>query len=56
MVRLSLLVEAGGRPPYPVTCEVLLPLGAGPQAGVGQRVNVLVDPQRPERVLVRWGA
>ncbi|MEV8513730.1 hypothetical protein [Dactylosporangium sp. NPDC051484] len=55
MVRLSLLVEAGGRPPYPVTREVLLPLNASAQAGVGQRVTVLVHPQQPERILVRWG-
>ncbi|MFG2041223.1 hypothetical protein [Dactylosporangium sp. NPDC048998] len=55
MVRLSLLVEAGGRPPYPVTRDVLLPLNASAQAGVGQRVTVLVHPQQPERILVRWG-
>lgn len=55
MVRLDLLVEAADRPPYPVTREVLLPLGASAQAGVGQRVTVLVHPRQPARVLVRWG-
>ncbi|MFI5915337.1 hypothetical protein [Dactylosporangium sp. NPDC051541] len=55
LVRLTLLVEHGGRPPYPVTTETMLPLHASAQAGVGQRVSVLVDPQRADRVLVRWG-
>ncbi|HTJ33425.1 MAG TPA: hypothetical protein VL738_09360 [Dactylosporangium sp.] len=55
MVRLDLLVEVGDRPPYPVSRETLLPLGAAAQTGVGQRVNVMVHPQQPERVLVRWG-
>ena len=55
MVRLDLLVEVAGRPPYPVTREVLLPLGASAQAGVGQRVSVMVHPQQADRVLVRWG-
>ncbi|MEV6931173.1 hypothetical protein AB0M46_42710 [Dactylosporangium sp. NPDC051485] len=55
MVRLDLLVEVDGRPPYPVSREVLLPMGAGPQAGPGQRVAVVVDPARPDRVVVRWG-
>jgi hypothetical protein len=55
MVRLSLLVEVDGRPPYPVDREVILPLHASAQAGVGQRVTVLVHPRQPQRVLVRWG-
>lgn len=55
MVRLSLLVEHSGNPPYPVTREVLLPVHAFAQAGVGQRVSVLVHPQQTDRVLVRWG-
>jgi hypothetical protein len=54
MVRLTLLVEPDGRPPYPVTTETMLPLSASARAGVGQRVSVLVDPQRADRVLVRW--
>ncbi|MGI5242588.1 hypothetical protein [Dactylosporangium sp. CA-139066] len=55
MVRLDLLVEVGERPPYPVSREVLLPLGASAQAGVGQRVRVMVHPQQADRVLVQWG-
>ncbi|WP_238010716.1 hypothetical protein KZZ52_39515 [Dactylosporangium sp. AC04546] len=55
LVRISLLVEVADRPPYPVTREVMLPLHASAQAGVGQRVSVLVHPQQPDRVLVRWG-
>ncbi|GAA2626523.1 hypothetical protein GCM10010399_67540 [Dactylosporangium fulvum] len=55
LVRISLLVEVAGRPPYPVTREVLLPIHASAQAGVGQRVSVLVHPHQPDRVLVRWG-
>ncbi|GGM70377.1 hypothetical protein ACFFX1_07205 [Dactylosporangium sucinum] len=55
LVRISLLVEVAGRPPYPVTREVLLPLHASAQAGVGQRVSVLVDPRQPDHILVRWG-
>lgn len=55
LVRLHLLVEQGGRPPYPVTVETMLPLHASAQAGVGRRVSVMVDPHRAERVLVRWG-
>lgn len=55
MVRIGLLVEPADRPPYPVTREVLLPLNASAQAGVGQRVRVLVHPHQPERVVVRWG-
>ena len=55
MVRLNLLVEPQGRPPYPVMLETLLPMHAMAQSGTGQRVNVLVHPQQPNRVLVRWG-
>jgi hypothetical protein len=55
MVRISLLVEPAGRPPYPVTLETLLPMHAMAQTGIGQRVNVLIHPQQPGRVLVRWG-
>ncbi|MEV0134388.1 hypothetical protein AB0H83_38755 [Dactylosporangium sp. NPDC050688] len=55
LVRLNLLVEYDGRPPYPVTVETMLPLHASAQAGIGQRVSVKVDPHRADRVLVRWG-
>ncbi|MDG6108512.1 hypothetical protein Daura_14755 [Dactylosporangium aurantiacum] len=55
LVRLNLLVEVNGMPPYPVTVESMLPLHASAQAGIGQRVSVKVDPHRAERVLVRWG-
>jgi hypothetical protein len=55
MVRLNLLVEVQGRPPYPVLLETLLPMHAMAQSGIGQRVKVLVHPQQPARVLVRWG-
>jgi len=55
VVRLGLLVEVADRPPYPVTRNVVLPVNASAQAGVGQRVAVLVDPEVPDRVLVRWG-
>jgi hypothetical protein len=55
MVRLSLLVEPAGRPPYPVTLETLLPMHAMAQAGIGQRVKVQIHPRQADRVLVRWG-
>ena len=55
LVRVDLLVERQGLPPYPVTRETMLPVHAYAQAGVGQRVAVSVHPQQPTRVLVRWG-
>jgi hypothetical protein len=55
MIRLTLLVDHGGRPLYQATLETLLPLFAASQAGPGQRVTVLVHPYDPNRVLVRWG-
>jgi hypothetical protein len=55
IVRIDLLVEQGGCPPYPVTRETVLPVYASAQAGVGQRVSVKVDPNDAGRVLVRWG-
>lgn len=55
VVRVGLLVERGDRPPYPVWTETILPVQASAQAGVGQRVAVMVDPADPEKVLVRWG-
>lgn len=55
VIRLGLLVECAGRPPYPVRTETVLPVQAGAQAGVGQRVAVVVDPANHENVLVRWG-
>ncbi len=55
VVRLSVLVEHGDRPPYPVTKDVILPVQATAQACVGQRVALLVDPADPQQILVRWG-
>jgi hypothetical protein len=55
VVRLGLLVEFGGRPPYPVYTELVLPVEASAQAGVGQRVALMVDPENHDSVLVRWG-
>ncbi|HST80855.1 MAG TPA: hypothetical protein VLL08_03825 [Kineosporiaceae bacterium] len=55
VVRLGLLVEVGGRPPYPVYTELVLPVEASAQAGVGQRVALMIDPENHDNVLVRWG-
>jgi hypothetical protein len=55
LVRLSLLVHCGDRPPYPVHTDALLPVNAWGQCGVGQRVALMVDPENRDSVLVRWG-
>jgi hypothetical protein len=55
LVSLSLLVRCGERPAYPVRTEALLPVQAQDQAGVGQRVALMIDPENRDSVLVRWG-
>jgi hypothetical protein len=55
MVTLQLLVQIDGRPPYPVSATMTVPFYAGPQAGPGQRVAVMVDRADPQVVVVQWG-
>jgi hypothetical protein len=55
MVTLQLLVQTDGRPPYPVSATMTVPFHAGPQAGPGQRVAVMVDRADPQVVVVQWG-
>jgi len=55
LIRLGLLVHCGDRPPYPVHTDVLLPRQTSAQAGIGQRVALMVDPENHDSVLVRWG-
>jgi hypothetical protein len=55
MVTLHVLVQVDGRPPYPVSATMTVPFHAGPQAGPGQRVAVMVDRVDPQIVVVQWG-
>jgi hypothetical protein len=55
MATLQLLVQIDGRPPYPVSATMTVPFHAGPQAGPGQCVAVMVDRADPQVVVVQWG-
>jgi hypothetical protein len=55
--KLALDVQPGdGRPAYPVTLKVAVPMMQWARLGVGGSVGVLVDPKDAKRVEIDWEA
>jgi hypothetical protein len=52
--QLTLLVELPGREPYTVVTKVQVPVTKASWVFAGSTVEVLVDPNDPERVAVDW--
>ena len=56
VIAFELLVAIPGRPEYPARHREVVPLIRLGQVQPGTSVAVRVDPQRPERVVIDWGA
>jgi hypothetical protein len=52
--KLTLRVEVPGRNPYTVKTKVAVPVMKASWVFVGSTVEVLVDPEDPERVAIDW--
>jgi hypothetical protein len=52
--KLTLLVEVPGRNPYTVVTKVPVPVTKASWVFAGSTVEVLVDPEDPERVAIDW--
>lgn len=56
VLAFELLVQVPGRPPYTATLRELIPFIRLAQVQPGNTLAVRVDPARPERVAIDWGA
>jgi hypothetical protein len=56
LIAIGLQVEVPGRVAYPVELKEIIPFIRLPQIQPGGTLAVKVDPQRPERVAIDWGA
>jgi hypothetical protein len=52
--KLTLLVEVPGRNPYTVVTKVAVPVTKASWVFAGSTVEVLIDPQDPERLAIDW--
>jgi hypothetical protein len=52
--KLTLLVEVPGRNPYTVVTKISVPVTKASWVFAGSTVEVLVDPNDPERVAIDW--
>ncbi len=54
--KVTLRIELPGRPPYSVTTKLPVPLMQSSWVVAGTTFEVLVDPDKPDRVAIDWNA